>query len=60
MMTAHEKLAAVERELRYRRRVFQRRIDRGSMTFVFAQQQIAIFEEIAEDYRKLAEKEQLL
>jgi hypothetical protein len=54
------KLAAVERELRYRRRVYPRQIADGRMTDGLANSQIAVFEAIADDYRKLAEKERLL
>lgn len=47
------KLAAVERELSYRRRVFPRRIEAGKMTKQLAFEQIAVFESIAADYRIL-------
>lgn len=48
------KLACVERELKYRRRVYARMVETGKMSFAEAQQQIAIMKEIVEDYRKLA------
>jgi hypothetical protein len=60
MRTATEKLKAVERELSYRKYVYPRRIDAGLMTSALAAEQIATFEEIAADYRELAEKERLL
>jgi hypothetical protein len=58
--TAQEKLDAVERELRYRRHVYPRRIDSGKMTKAAAAEQIALFEQIADDYRKQAEGERLI
>ena len=58
--TATEKKEAVERELRYRRVVFKRRVDNKTMTKKLADVQIAIFEEILADYVALAEKEKLI
>jgi hypothetical protein len=58
--SAQEKLDAVERELRFRRRVYPRRVDDGRMTKASADAQIALFEAIAEDYRALAAGERLL
>lgn len=58
--TASSKLACVERELRYRRRVYERRVADGKMTPNAARQEIAVMESIAEDYRALAQKERLL
>jgi hypothetical protein len=46
-----QKLEAVERELKYRRRVYARRVADGQMTQDFADLQIALFESIALDYR---------
>jgi len=60
MRTATDKLKAVERELSYRKHVYPRRVDAGLMTSTLAAEQIAVMEEIADDYRKLAEKERLL
>ena len=60
IFTAAEKLGAVERELRYRRRVYARRIDEGQMTKELADRQIAVMEAIAADYLELANKERLL
>ena len=57
--TAEEKLEAVRRELSYRRRVYRRRVDEGKMTQALADRQIAIFEAIADDYERSAEKERL-
>lgn len=58
--TATVKLAAVERELKYRKRVYPRLIEQGKMTDGAAAAQGAIFESIAADYRVLAEKERLI
>ena len=58
--TAADKLAAVERELKYRHRVYDRRVVEGKMTKELADRQIAIFEAIAEDYRQLAQKDRLI
>lgn len=58
--TNTEKLAAVNRELGYRRRVYERRVAEGKMSKALADEQIAVFEQIAEDYRKLTEGERLL
>jgi hypothetical protein len=60
MSTNAEKLAAVEREIGLRRKVFPRFIENKTMTQKFADEQISIFEEIASDYREKAEKERLL
>lgn len=51
MLTDQEKLDALERELKYRRRVYPRLVAAGKMTASFAAKQERIFEEIAEDYR---------
>jgi hypothetical protein len=58
--TATTKLGAVERELKYRRRVYPRLIADGKMTDGLAAAQIAVFEAIADDYRELAKKERLI
>jgi len=58
--SATTKLAAVERELKYRKHVYPRQIEAGKMTDGFAAAQIAVFEAIAADYRALAEKERLI
>jgi hypothetical protein len=59
-ITATVKLAAVEREIKYRQRVYPRLIADGKMTDGFAAAQIAVFEAIANDYRTLAAKERLI
>lgn len=52
--SATEKLAAVEREIGYRLRVYARRVAEGKMSKELADRQVAIFEEIAADYREKA------
>ncbi len=47
-----DKTAAIDRELKLRRRVFARRVADGKMTQDFADRQILIFEAIADDYRR--------
>lgn len=57
---AATKLAAVEREIAYRRRVYPRLVAEGKMTQRLASLQIDTFVAIAADYRALAKKERLL
>jgi hypothetical protein len=57
---AKTKLAAVEREIKMRRRVYPRFVENGTMTDGFAAAQISVFEAIAEDYREQEKKEQLI
>jgi hypothetical protein len=58
--TAEDKLRAVERELKYRKHVYPRRIEAGKMTDMLAREQISVFESIADDYREKAKSERLL
>lgn len=58
--TPDEKLKSVERELGYRRFVFPKRVEAGSMTKAAADREIAIFEEIAADYRAEIDRGRLL
>jgi hypothetical protein len=58
--TAQQKLQSIERELGYRRRVYARLVDQRKMNPETRNREIAIFESIAEDYRKLAAGERLL
>lgn len=58
--TSRDKREAIERELRYRRRVYERRVNEGAMTRDFAEEQIAIFQAILADYQKAEEGERLL
>lgn len=55
-----EKLAAIERELRYRMRVYAKRVTEGKMTKALSDYQIEIMIAIMIDYQELAEKERLL
>lgn len=58
--TETEKLEAVRRELRYRRRVYKKRVADGSMTQQLSDTQIALFEAIEADYEQRAAKERLI
>lgn len=58
--SASTKLAAVERELTFRHRVYPRLIAKGDMTRDTAREQILVFEAIADDYRTMVERERLL
>jgi hypothetical protein len=57
VITAHDKLKCVERELALRRKVYPRWISEGRMTHRDARYELDVMAEIAEDYRKLAEDE---
>jgi hypothetical protein len=58
--TAKDKLDAVDREVRYRVRVYARLIEQGKMTKEKADREVAIMRAIADDYHKQALKERLL
>lgn len=58
--TAQQKLEAVEREIGFRRRVYERRVADRKMTRQKADHEIMIFEAIAADYREKAAGERLL
>lgn len=58
--TAQQKLDAVEREIGFRRRVYERRVADKKMSQQKADHEIAIFEAIASDYREKAAGERLL
>ena len=60
MITASDKLTCVEREVKMRRQVYQRRVTNGVMRQETADREIEIMEAIAEDYRILVTKERLL
>jgi hypothetical protein len=60
MITNRDKLDAVERELKLRRRVYPNRVETGRMSADFAALQIAIFEALADDLRGQVEGERLL
>lgn len=55
--TACDKLTALERELKYRRIVYARRVTEGKMLAMTAKVQIAVMEAIADDYRAPAADE---
>lgn len=60
MFTMTDKKNAIERELKYRRRVYPRLIANGKMTDGLASTQIAIFEAILADYEKAEKNERLI
>lgn len=60
MITAADKLACIERELRYRESVYPRRVAARTMSQQQADWQIELMQAIADDYRAAAEKERLL
>jgi hypothetical protein len=60
MFTNEDKLACVQRELKFRRRVYARRIENGTMTRELADRETALMEAIVADYEKLAQSERLL
>ena len=49
-----------EREVKYRKRVYGGLVERGKMARDFADRQIAIMQEIADHFRELAKKDQLI
>jgi len=55
-----EKRDAVMREVKYRKRVYERRVHEGSMSSDFADYQIGIMLAILDDYQKLVDKDRLL
>lgn len=58
--TAEQKREAIDRELKFRRRVYPRFIADGRMTKKHADEQIAIFEAIRADYAEAETKERLI
>lgn len=60
IITASDKLACAEREVKYRKYVYERRVSEGQMSAGKASHEIACMEAIANDYRAAAEKERLL
>lgn len=58
--TAEQKLAAVTREIGFRRRVYARRVAEGKMTGLQMDREIAVFEAIERDYQEKAAGERLL
>ena len=59
-ITAAEKLACAERELRLRRRNYHRFIATGRMSVRKASYELSVMRAIVEDLRAAAEREQLL
>lgn len=59
-ITAEDKLACAERELKMRRKVYPRWIDDGRMTNEKAAHEIAVMEAIVVDYQAAAQKGRLI
>jgi hypothetical protein len=59
-ITATDKMQCAERELKYRRRVYGRLVERGKMSLLQCKRELELMEAIAEDYRKLATQDALL
>lgn len=53
IITAADKLQCAERELKYRRRVYGRLVERGKMSQREADRELELMEAIARDYREL-------
>lgn len=60
MITAAEKQACAERELKFRKRVYPRLIDSGQLSSEKAAREIETMQAIADDYRALAAGKRLL
>jgi len=60
IFTAQQKREAVERELKFRRRVYPRFVADRKITQQFADEQIAIFEAIRADYFAAEQTERLI
>jgi hypothetical protein len=60
VFTARDKLFCIRCEIAYRERLYPRFLKDGLTKRAFFDMQISILEEIAEDYRKLAEIDDML
>lgn len=60
IITNADKLACAERELKMRRRVYERWVTEGKMSAGKAEHEIAAMEAIAADYQLAVKKERLL
>lgn len=58
--TAEQKRQAIERELKYRMRVYAHRVMDGKMTKKQSDYELGVMTAILEDYQKLEQKERLL
>lgn len=58
--TDQEKADAAKREVKQRQRVYPRLCDQGKMTKQFADTQISIMQEIADEYEERAKRERLI
>jgi hypothetical protein len=60
MITATHKLHCVERELKFRLRVYERLVERGKMTKRQRDREIELMTAIVDDYKQQAEQERLV
>jgi hypothetical protein len=60
MATNLEKQHCAEREVKFRLRVYPRRVSEGRLSEAKAREEIALMEEIAADYRMAAERERMI
>lgn len=58
--TAEQKRDAIQRELRFRMRVYSRKVLEGSMTKAKSAHELGVMRAILEDYQKLCEMERLI
>lgn len=59
-ITVADKLACLERELKYRHRVYARLVERGKMTERQRDRELELMEAIAQDYRESVKQERLV
>ena len=60
IITATDKLACLERELKMRKKVYPRWVEEGKMSEGKATHELACIEALITDYRGAAEKERLI
>lgn len=60
VITAADKLACATRELKYRRRVYERMVSEGKMSAGKAAHEISCMESIVQDYTDAAKSERLI
>ncbi|WP_176422184.1 hypothetical protein [Bradyrhizobium sp. 2S1] len=59
-VSAADKMQCAERELKYRRRIYVRLVERGKITQALADRELELMDAIAEDYRKQVAQERLV
>lgn len=60
LFTLADQIEAVDREIRYRKRVYDRRVDSGKMTRQLADRQIALMEAVRSTLAQVDAKERLI